>query len=151
MNSFPPDADAKLRTALKRCSPATLAAARAFRQSGDPADLPPLVCGIIERYLEPGLRPRLNPSDRELRLVEDLGLDSLTLMEIGMLAEDVLDIPLDHEDLRPLRTVGDVQQLMARAVADRVRPAAPPNAAGAPDSAYRGPTPGLGDSPPVGC
>jgi 3-hydroxyacyl-[acyl-carrier-protein] dehydratase len=150
MNSFPPDADAKLRTALKRCSPATLAAARTFRQSGDAADLPPLVCGLVERYLEPGLRPRLNPADRQLRLVEDLGLDSLTLMEIGMLAEEVLDVSLDHEDLRPLRTVGDVQQLMARAVAARARPVAP-NSAPAPAAGYPGPTPGLGDSHPLRC
>jgi len=115
MKTFTPEADAKLRIALKRCTPATLAAARTFRQTGDPDCLPPLVCGLIERYLEPGLRPRLNPSDGQVRLAEDLGLDSLTRMEIGLLAEEVLELSLDAEDLRPLRTVGDVQALVAEA------------------------------------
>jgi 3-hydroxyacyl-[acyl-carrier-protein] dehydratase len=127
MIPFTPEADAQLRTALKRCSPATLNAARAFRQTGDPRNLVPLVGGIIERYLEPGLRPRLNPADSGLRLVQDLGLDSLTLMEIAMLAEEVIGITVDHEELRPLRTVGDVQHLIARAAARPVpAPAAEP-------------------------
>lgn len=46
----------------------------------------------------------------ELRLQEDLGLDSLTLMEIIMLAEDVLQVCINSHDLRELRTLGQIKQ-----------------------------------------
>ena len=44
----PPSDDAHLRETLKRYSPATLEAVRAFRTSGDFALLPTIVTGVIE-------------------------------------------------------------------------------------------------------
>ena len=77
---FTDDADAHLREILKRCPASTYPAARLFRQTGDTQYLPTIVLGIIERYVDSELRPKLqNPSD-SLRLIEDLGIDSLTMM-----------------------------------------------------------------------
>jgi 3-hydroxyacyl-[acyl-carrier-protein] dehydratase len=42
-------------------------------------------------------------------MVEDLGIDSLTMMEIVILVEDVLQMQINNEELRNLRTVGDVK------------------------------------------
>jgi 3-hydroxyacyl-[acyl-carrier-protein] dehydratase len=47
--------------------------------------------------------------DDDLRIMEDLGLDSLTLMEAIVLIEDVLQITIENEELRRLRTVGDIR------------------------------------------
>ena len=105
--------DAALREALKRCSPATYEAARLIRITGDVEYLPAIVQGIIERFVEPDLKARLAHSDDDLRLIEDLGIDSLTLMEAVALAEDVLQISVDGE-LNHVRTLGDVRQLIAR-------------------------------------
>ena len=44
-----------------------------------------------------------------LRLIEDLGIDSLTMMEIVILVEDVLQMSINNDELRNLRTVGDVK------------------------------------------
>lgn len=110
-------ADARLRDILKRCSPATYEAALAFRRTGDLGFLPVVIHGIIERYVEREVRSRMVTADDNLRLVEDLGLDSLTRMEIVLLAEDVLPISIDNEDLCQLRTLGDVKQRMAERVA----------------------------------
>ncbi len=107
--------EAHLRETLKRCSPATFAAVRAFRATGDYAHLPAIVTGVIERFVERELREKLlsaDPAPAELRLIEDLGLDSLTLMEIVILTEDVLPVTINNDELRHLRTLGDVQSFI---------------------------------------
>jgi len=106
------DGEAELRELLKRCPPATFEAARRFRQTGDPACLPAILVGVIEHHVEPDLRAKLREPDDGLRLIEDLGLDSLTLIEIGILAEDVLRISIPNEELAGLRSLGDVKQLV---------------------------------------
>jgi 3-hydroxyacyl-[acyl-carrier-protein] dehydratase len=116
--------DAELREALKRCSPATYEAARRYRDSGDTTQLPAIVLGVIERYIERDLRPKLRHPSPDLLLADDLGIDSLTMMEIVMLAEDVLRITITSEELLRLRTIGDAQQFIATKV--RGTPAPPP-------------------------
>lgn len=101
--------EALIKEALKRCSSATYEAACRFRKTGDPAQLPVVVSGVIERYVEPDLRGRLKDPDDDVRLIEDLGIDSLTMMEIVILVEDVLQMTINNEELRHLRTLGDVK------------------------------------------
>src|SRR5690348_3237535 len=90
--------DARLREALKRCSAGTYFAAREFRRTGGAHHLPAIVHGVIERYVDRELRGKMRAPSSELRLAEDLGLDSLSMMEIVMLAEDVLRISIDNEE-----------------------------------------------------
>ncbi len=104
--------DATLRDTLKRCSPSTREAACAFRRTGSPDHLPAIVHGLIEHYVERGARAKLSRSGDGVRLVEDLAIDSLTMLEIVFLAEDVLQISIDNEELRPFRTVGDVKKFI---------------------------------------
>jgi len=111
-----PAEDAQLREALKRCSPCTYYAAYQFRATGDPGRLPAIVAGVIERYVEPDLRAKLKEPNDGLRLAEDLAIDSLTLMEIVLLAEEVLRISIATEELRQLRTLGEVQRFVAAKV-----------------------------------
>lgn len=98
-----------LRASLKRCSPATVEAALQFRVSRDPDLVPVIVIGIIERYVEPDLRPKLRENTDDVRLIEDLGIDSLTMMEIVILTEEVLQVQIQNDELRNLRTVGDIK------------------------------------------
>ena len=42
-------------------------------------------------------------------MYEDLGMDSLTMLEIVMLIEQTLKVSIDNEELRDLRTLGDVK------------------------------------------
>src|SRR5580658_189948 len=114
---FTPEDDADLRNALKRCSPSTREAACAFRRTGSPDHLPAIVHGLIEHYVERSARAKLTRSGDGLRLVEDLAIDSLTMLEIVFLAEDVLQISIDNEELRPFRTVGDVKTFIASKLA----------------------------------
>lgn len=100
---------AALREILKRCSPETIHAACEFRRTASPCHLDAIVVGVIQRYVEPDLRSRLIPPDDALRLAEDLGIDSLTLMEIILLTEEVFQISLTNDEVRHLRTLGEVK------------------------------------------
>jgi 3-hydroxyacyl-[acyl-carrier-protein] dehydratase len=108
-NHITPDDHPDLREALKRCSPETYYAACKFRKTGEREHLHTVILGVIERFVERELRPKLAGSSEVLRLREDLGLDSLTMMEIVMLAEEVLPISISNEELTRLRTLSDVQ------------------------------------------
>ena len=102
----------ELAELLKRCSPETLQAALSFRKSKDVNQIETIVLGIIDRHLEPEQREVFKGADDAFRLYEDLGLDSLTMLEIVMLVEQTLQVSIDNEELRDLRTIGDVKQYL---------------------------------------
>jgi acyl carrier protein len=110
---LPLESDDALRQSLKRCPPETYAAAARFRATGNFSELPIIIRGVIARFLENDRRALLQNPTPSLRLVEDLGVDSLTMMEIVMLAEEALPISISNEELRHLRTLGDVEQFIA--------------------------------------
>ena len=122
-----PEDHPDLREALKRCSPATYYAACKFRKTGEAEHLRAVVHGVIERYVERELRVKLSAPNDALRLREDLGLDSLTMMEIVMVAEDVLPISITNEELTRLRTLGDVQAFFVSKVRGEPLPVLPIN------------------------
>jgi 3-hydroxyacyl-[acyl-carrier-protein] dehydratase len=101
-----------LRDALKHCSASTYEAACQFRRTGNPEHLPAILLGIIERHVEPDLRAKLQEPDDDLRLVEDLGIDSLTMMETVALVEDVFQVSIGARELHELQTVGDLKRFM---------------------------------------
>lgn len=112
-----------LRETLKRCSPEVFEAAVNFRQTGDTRYLPAVVLGIIERYLEPEVRPRLHKGDCDgLEMVNDLQIDSLTMVEIVIMVEESVKVSIDNDELRGLITLGDVKQF----IECKVRGIAPP-------------------------
>ncbi len=96
------------------------AAAREFRRAGNPEFAPIIVCGIIERYTEAGLRGKLSSGDLNLSLSKDLGLDSLTMLEIVLLTEEVMQITVDVKNLRTQDTLGEILQH----VENQIRPVA---------------------------
>jgi acyl carrier protein len=104
--------DPMVRDLLRRCSPETRLAAREFRMTGRLEHLPVIIDGVIEHYADPDVRAKLRRGDGTLRLVEDLAIDSLTLLEIIFLAEEVLGITIDNEEVRPFRTVEDVRSFI---------------------------------------
>jgi 3-hydroxyacyl-[acyl-carrier-protein] dehydratase len=106
---FGSEDEAALRESLKRCSPSTFEAAVQYRKTGNPDHVPAVVIGVIERFVEPDLKTKLKEADDDLRLIEDLGIDSLTMMEIVILVEDILSLTINNDELRNLRTIGDVK------------------------------------------
>ncbi|MGJ3242013.1 MAG: phosphopantetheine-binding protein [Opitutales bacterium] len=111
-----------LKESLKRCPPGTYEAAIAYRETGDSQHIVPVVLGIIERYVEPEIRPKLQTGDDSLNLIEDLGVDSLTMMEIVILVEETLEVSFDNSELREVRTVADIKRFMEAKIAKEANP-----------------------------
>ncbi|MDB6173546.1 MAG: Beta-hydroxyacyl-(acyl-carrier-protein) dehydratase FabA/FabZ [Chthoniobacteraceae bacterium] len=101
---------AELKEGLKRCSPQTIEAAIQFRETGDVAWVHSIVYGIIARFQPSGAR--IDTAGDETRLVEDLGLDSLTLLEVLLSIEEVLQLRVDNEELREIRTLGELNRFL---------------------------------------
>jgi acyl carrier protein len=49
------------------------------------------------------------------RFVEDLGIDSLTMVEIAVAAQDRFEVELADDDLKDLKTIQDVIDYIRRA------------------------------------
>lgn len=106
-----------LRDSLKRCSPETIEAAVKFRKSGDAALVNPIILGLLERFMDPELRPKLaQPNADSLKILEDLAVDSLTMVEMVMLVEETLGLTVDNNELRGIKTVGDIKQFVTKKV-----------------------------------
>jgi 3-hydroxyacyl-[acyl-carrier-protein] dehydratase len=103
---------ADLKDGLRRCSPKTIEAAVRYRETGDPNTIPTIVYGILERY-QPSTAPvKLSAADENARLIEDLCLDSLTLLEIVLSIEEVLKLHIENEELREIRTMGNLNRFL---------------------------------------
>jgi acyl carrier protein len=106
--------DPALRELLKRYPPTTLQAGRRLRagdRSGKTVRI--FLLGVTGRHQPHRSRSRLRLGDDHLRLTADLGLDSLSLLETVVILEEVMAVSVSQDQLRQLRTVGDVVQLVA--------------------------------------
>src|SRR5580704_8661897 len=82
------------------------------------------VCGALNELFELDART----ITLETKLVEDLGLDSIDAIDLAARLEELTQKRLAEENLRSLRTVGDVVTLIVGMVSD------PSEASGAPVS-----------------
>jgi len=120
--SFTPEAEQELRATLKRCPPEAVEAAVAFRKTGDTSQLNTIILGLVERFMEPEMRPKLHqPNVDDMKILEDLGVDSLTMVELVMLVEETLGLTVDNNELRGIKTVGDIKKFVTGKV--QIRPA----------------------------
>lgn len=101
--------EAELLESMKRCPKAAVDAALEFNESRNPDLIPAIIMGIIERFVEPDVRPVIREGKDSTRLLEDLGIDSLLMVEIVILVEETLSIQIENEELRNLRTLGDIK------------------------------------------
>ncbi len=101
-----------LKEGLKRCSAQTIEAAIRYREHGDLDAIPVIVYGVIERYQPANSTIPLAECTEETRLIEDLGLDSLTLMEIVLSIEEVLNTRIENDEFKQVRTLGQLNQFL---------------------------------------
>ncbi len=100
----------RARDQLRGFPDGTLAAAEGFFGAGDLAALDRLVDWVLTHHLpaKPG-RPPLGDLPADSRLVEDIGLDSLAMVEMTFLLEELLGAKFPDDELRQLRTLGDLR------------------------------------------
>ncbi len=122
MNTAPSDAAdrrTEIKQALRRCEPAAIAAALRFQETRSPADVEPVIHGLITREMPEETTIELASAPGTTRLIEDIGLDSLGLMEIVMAAEEVFGITIENHELRSIATLDQLNHFVGTKLAEQ--------------------------------
>lgn len=107
-----------LQEILKHCPEGTLEALLDFRATGNADSLLTFVKGAMIRHLDLEQAAALEVATMDSKLIDDVGIDSLTLTEIVIMIEECLAISIPNEDLMKLETLGSLQEyLKVRATA----------------------------------
>jgi len=67
----------------------------------------------ILRAIGVALGVRIGDFVTEDHLLEELGIDSIRLLEIAVLLEDTFEVEIPEEDLALIRTIGDLHDCVA--------------------------------------
>jgi 3-hydroxyacyl-[acyl-carrier-protein] dehydratase len=106
---------------LRRLPPSALENFRKFRTTGDEAALTELIFVVLYDFLPQKFKTGAPGWPDTARLIEDLGFDSLAIAETVFFFEDLFSISISNEEIRQVRTVGElrafVQKKLARAPA----------------------------------
>jgi acyl carrier protein len=76
-------------------------------------DLTGRICALVADQLGVDIA-EITP---EASILDDLGADSLDVVELVMSLEDAFDIEVPDEEVESMRTIGDIQQYVYRATA----------------------------------
>lgn len=103
---------------LKRCPKGTVHALLRYRETGSVDALNTFLIGCIIRHTEPEYHALLEGENKEVSFIDDLGIDSMTMMEIVMMAEECLEIQIDNQDLMNISNVGELNSYLIKAHGD---------------------------------
>lgn len=117
----------RLEEELRRAPEGTREALQAYKQSGELEQLEKFAHGIIARNIDDSYLEVLDQADDATHMVDDLGIDSLTMVEIAITLEDALDIELIDEELKELETLGDMRDHLLKLLGKSATAEAPPN------------------------
>jgi len=108
----PPDPAAK----LDRFPLDVRDAFRRFGSDRSPADLETVVIAVLREHM-PKRAP--GPLTDEMRLIEDLGYDSLAVAEMVFFFEDLFQVRIENQELLEVRTVGQVRSFVTRKIGQK--------------------------------
>jgi 3-hydroxyacyl-[acyl-carrier-protein] dehydratase len=87
-----------------------------FADTGDSAALDKVVLGVLQFYLAKKPKESLDVLPGTTRLVDDLGCDSLTMMDMVFMVESLFDIKIDDAELMQIATLDDLRDRLRRHV-----------------------------------
>ena len=91
------------------------AAYERFLVTPAPADLQIVVQAALRDFMpKRSVHPEPAPLHRDLRLVEDLGFDSLAVAETVFFFEDLFKVTIQTHEILGLTTVGELQDFVGR-------------------------------------
>ncbi len=106
---FAAKSSAQIAEELLGFEPFCLAAALRYRESGEFEDFTAILPGIITFHLpRHAPRPPAVLTD-EMRLIQDLGLDSLALTEMAFMLSNLLGLSIETREVVEVATVGDLK------------------------------------------
>ena len=102
--------DDRLEEELRRAPAGTTEALHAFKETNDPSPLEIFIRGIVARNIDESYEEELGKADENIHFIDDLGIDSLTMVEIVMTLEDALEIELVDDALKSLQTLSALKK-----------------------------------------
>ncbi len=117
-------AQKRIQESLVGFPPRVTEAYLAFAEHGDMASLDVVVLGVLQFYLAKKPKESLDSLPGTTRLVEDLGCDSLTMMDTIFMAETLLEIKINDAELARMATLDELRGYIQREVKSGVTAAA---------------------------
>ncbi|MCH8474830.1 MAG: phosphopantetheine-binding protein [Opitutales bacterium] len=114
----------RLEEELRRCPEGTREALIAFLENGNSSDFETFARGILVRNIDEDYHDVLLSGSDDLRFMEDLGVDSLSMIEIAINFEDALGIALIDDELKEMRTLGEVKEHLLKRYQEKNSPSA---------------------------
>ena len=106
---------------LKRFPAEVRAAYQQFRATGEAAAAHQVILAAVSDH-----RPRQDavvdwdaPATATLRLVEDLGYDSLAVTELVFFLEDLFEVSIRTHEISAIATVGELRTFVAQKLAEK--------------------------------
>ena len=96
---------------LARYKPEVRDAYRRFRDTGEVEAVQIVILAMVRDHLP---KPSDSPITDELRLIEDLGYDSLAVAEVVFAIEDVFALRIETSEIMQISTVGSLKQFIAK-------------------------------------
>ncbi|MDI1315054.1 phosphopantetheine-binding protein [Prosthecobacter sp.] len=97
---------------LKRCGEETVASALRFEESKNPDELDAIILGVLARDAANPRPDGVASVTDDMKLIDDIGMDSFGMIEVVMTAEEVLGLTIATEDLRGIITLGDLKKFL---------------------------------------
>ena len=119
----PAEAKKRAQETLVGFPPRITAAYVDFAEKGDLANLDVVVLGVLHFYLAKKPTESLDTLSGSTRLIEDLGCDSLTMMDTVFMVESLFDIKINDNELPRLATLDDLRQHLRQLVHGSPAPA----------------------------
>jgi len=98
---------------------AAVSSALELRTHCDDGTFEDCLFGLLQFYLPKGTEGDYIEQRPDIRLREDLGLDSLAMSEAMFKIEDLFDIYIDNSELANVVTLADARQLLTEKLASR--------------------------------
>ncbi|MEY2882163.1 MAG: hypothetical protein RLZZ15_4543 [Verrucomicrobiota bacterium] len=102
----------RLRDKLEAFPPEFQALVLAYRAAPAPAALAEIVLSMIRFHGGENFTAKFAEKGEQVLLIEDLGFDSLTLVEISFQAEEFVGFVIQVEDFAALATLADLQAFL---------------------------------------
>jgi len=103
---------AEIRIELAGFPPDSVEAALRFREEENFAHLEAFLVGALAIYLPKGCACPRSPLPPETLLREDLGLDSLSLVEMAFKLDELLGIPFETREIAQIQTLGQLNAFL---------------------------------------
>jgi acyl carrier protein len=113
---------------VRHLSVSAQAAFTRFQHDGDPATLDPIMFDIVEHFAPAPPAQPLAGLPGSTRLVEDLGFDSLTMVEIVFFIEELFGVSVTNAEVIQVRTVDHLRTFLRHKLSARLaagRPSSP--------------------------